>query len=51
MGFLGLYCKLWKVIKAWVQAFNIVPPFFGHNLVTVFQWSHIFYCISNVYVQ
>ena len=44
MGFVDLYCTIWKVIKAWVQAFNIflgLFPVFGHSLVTVFQLSYI----------
>ena len=44
MGFLALYCKIWKVIKSGIQAFNIFLGFFsvfGHSLVIVFQWSYI----------
>ena len=39
MGFLVLYCKIWKVIKSGVQAFNIflgLFSVFGHSLVIVF---------------
>ena len=37
MGFLALYCKIWKVIKSGVQAFNFswdYSPF----LVIVWSW-------------
>ena len=39
MGFLALYCKIWKVIKSGVQVFNMflgLFSVFGHSLVTVF---------------
>ena len=39
IGFLALYCKIWKVIKSGVQAFNIflgLFSVFGQSVVTVF---------------
>ena len=40
IGFPALYCKIWKVIKSGVQAFNIfleLFSIFGQSLVTVFS--------------
>ena len=40
MGFLALYCKIWKVIKSGVKAFNIflgLFSVFGHSFVTFFS--------------
>ena len=40
MGFLALYCKIWKVIKSGVQAFNI---FLGLFSVFGIVFGHSFF--------
>ena len=49
MGLLALYCKIWKVIKSGVQAFNIFFGLFSVFSAIVlsqfFQWSYI---LSNI---
>ena len=44
MGFLVLYCKIWKVIKSGVQAFNIflgLFSIFGHSFFSGVILSNI----------
>ena len=48
IGFPALYCKIWKVIKSGVQAFNIFLgivlrfwPKFGHNFFSGVMLSNI----------
>ena len=50
MGFLALYCKIWKVIKCGVEAFNIflrLFSVFGHSLVSLFSGVILSNIMSN----
>ena len=42
MEFLSLYCKIWEVIKAWIQAFNIFPGIVPHFWSYTVVWSQFF---------